>query len=394
MRLLCISPSYWPAFQFGGPIFSMHALNKALTKKGVEVTVYTTNAGLETSVGATGEVDDIDNVRVNYFLYSKLFHFFGSTGWHFSPALSRAISEKINTFDIVYIVAVWNYPVAIAAYYCRQNKKPYIISPRGLLYPYAARKKFYKKWLYYNLIAKRDLRSAAAIHYTTEDEKRACHAFLGLKNRAFVIPNGINLDEFNNLPDRYIFRQRYPVLKEKKIILFLGRINWKKGLDILIDAYRMLTSERSDLHLVIAGNDEAGYIKKVKGWIAKFGLKDKVTLAGMLIGKDKLQAYAASDIFILPSYSENFGMTAVEAMACAKPVIISDRVGISKEVQENNAGLVVGCSANGLCQAIKLLSDNASLREALSGNAKKMVARYYNIDVIAERMLGIFKEVC
>jgi len=393
MRLLCISSSYWPAFQFGGPIFSVHELNKTLAGKGTDVTVYTTNAGLEKSSHLAGAVD-LDNVKVNYFKYSRLLQFLGSTGWHFSLELSKAISAKVSTFDIVYIVGVWNYPMGIAAYYCRKNKKPYIISPRGLLYPFVTQKKFYKKWLYYNLITKKDLRAAAAIHYTSQDEKESCHSFLGLENKAFVIPNGINLSEFDNLPDRQIFRQRYPVLKEKKIILFLGRINWKKGLDVLIDAYRRLTRERGDVYLVIAGNDEAGYIEKVKGWINKYNLGDKVILTGMLVGRDKLAAYAASDIFILPSYSENFGMTTVEAMACKRPVIISNKVGIAREVQQNNAGLVVECNADELCKAIKSLSDDASFAETLSCNGKKMVAEYYNIDNIADRMSAIFRQVC
>lgn len=219
MRLLCVSPSYWPAFQFGGPIFSVHELNKRLASKGVEVSVYTTNAGLEKKPGSIGQ-RELDNIRVNYFAYSKLLHSLGSTGWHFSPAMSRAVSKNINNFDIVYIVAVWNYPAAITAYLCRRNKKPYIISPRGSLYPYVTQKKFYKKWFYYNLVTKRDLSFATAIHYTTQDEKEACHAHLGLKNRAFVIPNGINLAEFANLTDGQIFRQRYPALKEKKSFFF------------------------------------------------------------------------------------------------------------------------------------------------------------------------------
>lgn len=165
-------------------------------------------------------------------------------------------------------------------------------------------------------------------------------------------------------------------------------------MDILIDAYRMLASERSDVHLVIAGNDEDGYIVQVKDWVNKFGLEDKLTFTGMLIGQDKLEAYAASDMFVLPSYSENFGMTAVEAMACAKPVIISDRVGISQEIQENNAGIVVTPRATALCEAIKILLDNAGLAKTLSFNGQKLVARCYNIEDIAERMLAIFREVC
>jgi glycosyltransferase involved in cell wall biosynthesis len=308
--------------------------------------------------------------------------------------MTRAIENSINNFDLVYIVAVWNYPTAIAAYYCRKNKKPYIISPRGLLYPCVLKKKFYKKWLYYNLVTKRDLKLAAAIHYTSLDEKEACHEFLGLENKAFVVPNGINPAEFNNLPDARIFRERYPVLKNKKIILFLGRINWKKGLDILLDAYGVLAKEREDVHLVVAGNDEGGYIEKVKERVANLGLKRRVIFTGIVNDKVKLEAFAASDVFILPSYSENFGIAAVEAMACARPVIISERVGISREVKENNAGLVAEFSAEGIYRAIKLFLDNPAQAKILACNGQKMAIDSYNIESVAERMLDVFREVC
>ncbi len=392
MKVLCVIPSYWPAFQLGGPIFSVHQLNKTLALNGIDVTVYTTNDRLENDPNI-GRRADVDKVKINYFSYSRFLHFLGSTGWHFSLEMTRALRDQVKNFDLVYIVAIWNYPTAIAAYYCRKYKKPYIVSPRGLLYPYAVKKKLYKKWLYYNLISKKDLMCASAIHYTSEDEKEACHSFLGLKNRAFVIPNGINLAEFDKLPDAEVFRQRYALAKGNKIILFLGRINWKKGLDLLIDAYGRLLKERNDIYLVVAGNDEGGYLKKVEGWVKGFGVKGKVIFTGMLTGKNKLEAYAACDMFVLPSYSENFGMAAVEAMACVKPVIVSNNVGICREIKANNAGLVVECNANGICAALKSLLENPNLAKDLSLNAKSMVAKNYNIDDIAQRMLEAFEQV-
>ena len=152
MKLLCVIPSYWPAFQFGGPIFSVHELNKRIARNSIDVTVYTTNAGQEASLRANKQVD-LDNIKVNYFAYSKLFQFLGSTGWHFSLAMTRAIRQNLKRFDLVYILGAWNYPVAAAAYYCRRARKPYIISPRGQLYPYLIKKKLWKKGIYYNFIS-------------------------------------------------------------------------------------------------------------------------------------------------------------------------------------------------------------------------------------------------
>jgi glycosyltransferase involved in cell wall biosynthesis len=307
--------------------------------------------------------------------------------------MANALKENLKKFDIIYIVAIWNYPVAAAAYYCRKFKLPYIISPRGLLYPYVTAKKAWKKWPYYYLITKRDLNGATAIHYTTEDEAEKCHLPLGLKNRAFIIPNGIDLSEFKGLPVKEKLSQRYPVLRGKKVILFLGRINWKKGLDILVKAFGGLAKEREDLHLLIAGNDEAGYGKKVKRWVAELGLKDCVTFTGMLVGREKLEAYAASDIFAFPSYSENFGMTVIEAMACGIPVVISDKVGISSEIRENKAGIVVDTNVNSLYNGINLLLKNPVLRTELITNGRRLVQEHYDINKVAGETIKAYEEI-
>ncbi|MDI6889644.1 MAG: glycosyltransferase [Thermodesulfovibrionales bacterium] len=422
MKLLCVIPSYWPAFQYGGPIASNHNLNKALVKKGIDVTVYTTNVGLGERVPINKEVD-VDGVKVTYFGFMKFFEFMGTTGWQFSLPMTRALRKNIKNFDLVCVISVWNYPVTVASHYSRKYKKPYIISPRGLLYPYTTGKKSWKKLPYYYLVAKRDLKGAAAIHYTTDDEAEKCHLFLGLKNQAIVIPNGIDLSKFNDLPPKETFKERYPYLKDKKVILFLSRINWKKGLDILAKAFGMLAKERDDVHLLIVGNDEGGYSEKVKGWVKEYGMnyvdcglkgnpaevvkgtlhrggrlgikegiKDvHVTFTGMLTGQDKLKAYVGSDLFVLPSYSENFGMAAVEAMACGVPVVISNKVGIYKEIQENKAGIVVDTNAESLYKGIKSVLDNENLARELSTNGKKLVENYYDIDKVADRMMEVYE---
>lgn len=392
MKLLCVIPSYYPAFQFGGPIYSAHSLNKALVKKGVDVTVYSTSVGLDGKVLVNQEVE-VDGVKVTYFAFTKFFEFLGATGWQFSLPMRRALKNNLKAFDIVYIVAIWNCPTAVAVHYCKKYKKPYVISPRGHLYPYTAGKKSWKKLPYYHLIAKRDLKNAAAIHYTTEDEAEKCHSFLGLKNQAIIIPNGIVLSEFNDLPPKESLTNRYPILKDKKVILFLGRINWKKGLDILVKAYAELAKKGNDIHLLIVGNDEEGYGEKVKKWIKDYELWDRVTFTGMLTGKDKLQALVGSDVFVLPSYSENFGMAVVEAMASGLPVAISNKVGIYKEVGKNKAGIVVECNVESLYRGIKSVLDNENLAEELSINGKKLVENYYDIDKVADRMIEVYEKI-
>jgi glycosyltransferase involved in cell wall biosynthesis len=414
MNLLCVVPSYWPAFQFGGPIYSLHGLNKALVQKGVDITVYTTNVGLEDKFRIKDSGLRIqerwweavfDGVKVYYFAYARLLEFLGATGWQFSLPMARALKENVRKFDIVYILSVWNYPVAIASYYSSKFRKPYIISPRGMLYDFTLNKKAWKKLPYYYLIAKRDLKGAAAVHYTTTDEAEKTHSALGLKNKALVIPNGIDIKDYEIRANVDGLRERYPYLKDKKVILFLSRINWKKGLDILVSAYSKLIRERNNLHLLIAGNDEEGYKEKVKEFIKSHGLNyidsesgsmeydAQVTFTGMLTGKEKLEVLAGSDIFVLPSYSENFGVAIVEAMACGLPVVISNKVGIYREVQKNNAGIVVDTDVESIYKGMKHLLDNPAVKEEIARNGRKLVMEYYDINNVAERFIDALREL-
>lgn len=394
MKLLCVVPSYWPAFQFGGPIYSVHNLNKALVNKGVNVTVYTTNVGLDDGNVPINEEVNVDGVKVFYFKFIKFFEFLGTTGWQFSPQITKKLRENLKNFDIIYINAIWNYPTAVASYYCRKYSKPYILSPRGSLYPSTFMKKAWKKSLYYNLIARNILEGAKAIHYTTEDEAQQCHQFLRLNNKAIIIPNGLDLSEFNDLPNYESLRKKFPNLQNKKVILFLSRINWIKGMDILIEGFAKLKKEKKDVHLLIVGKDDGdNYIEKVKLWVKRYNLENFVTFAGQLTGKDKLVAYCGSDIFILPSYSENFGMVVIEAMACELPVIISDKVGLANEIKKNNAGIIIGTTADDVYRGLKTTLENQKVIDIMKKNAKKMVYELYDINRVADRMIEFFKEI-
>ena len=392
MKLLCVTPSYFPAFQYGGPIGSVHGLNKGLVKRGTDVTVYSTNVGLYGKVPVNQEID-VDGVKVIYFGFVNLFEFVGRSGWQLSRQMTNALRRNLKQFDVIHLHAIWNYPTAVAAYYCRRYKKPYIIAPRGSLYPYAIGKNAWKKWIYYTLIAKRDIQGASAIHFTTEDELERCHSFLGLRNEAIIVPNGIDIFEFENLPGRNCLSARYPLLNNKKVILFLGRIHWKKGLDLLAKAYGKLTRERGDVHLLIVGPDEGQNEKKVREWLKAEGVLERVTFTGMLTGKEKLETYAGCTLFVLPSYSENFGMAVIEAMTCGLPVVISDQVGIHREVAKDSAGLVVNCDSEQLAQAMIKLLDDTDLSQRMGKNGRRLVNERFTLDKIATKMIEAYERV-
>jgi glycosyltransferase involved in cell wall biosynthesis len=387
MRILIVASHYYPAFEYGGPIFSLHALSKAMADKGVEVTVYTTNACLEGVVPVDKEVD-LEGIKVTYFSRTRLLDFMGSRGWQHSFTLTRSLRKYTKSFDLVYILGVWSYPVLAAAHYSRKYDKPYFISPRGTLYPETLCKKWWKKVLYFRAIIKRYMQRASIVHYTSLDEAR-CHALLGLSSSTLVLPNGIDLSLFVELSEKQSFEHHYPQLKGKRVILFLGRLVWKKGLDILLGAYKEIAQQRSDVHLVIAGNDEGNFGSEVRQWAKNYGLSKRVTFTGMLAGARKLEAYYGSDVFVLPSYSENFGMTVVEAMACGLPVVISDKVGIHAEVKGANAGVIVECDKKSVYYGMISVLNDSNLAHRLAVNGIALVRDRYDIQKIAAGFIDV-----
>lgn len=389
MKVLHVIPSYYPAIKYGGPIQSVHLLNKSLVRKGVSVDVISTNAGLESCNNLRCDKwTNLEGVKVKYFSY------YGYEHYNFSPCLMAELLRCTGKYDLVHITAVWNFPVLAGSLASMIHGKPYIITPRGTIYEEKFNMKSRKKkLLYYSLIARRNLENASAIHFTTENEKDKVMNYLRLMNEGVVIPNGIDLTEYDLLVPKGTFKEQYPLLKNKKYILFLGRINFIKGLDILIEAFHELTKVYDNLFLVIAGPDNEEYGKKVKQWGIDRGILDKCIFTGMLSGTDKLAAYRDADIFVLPSYSENFGMTVVEAMACGVPVVITNKVGLYKEIEVYRAGEVVDTNSHSLYCGIKTLIENEDLRKKMVRNGVRLVRELYNIDNVADGMKALYERI-
>lgn len=389
MNILHIIPAYYPVMKYGGPIPAAHLLNKTLVKKAVNVDVFTTNAGLESENGfSSDEWKKIDDVKVKYFNY------YGYDGYSFSPGMLVELFKAVERYDIIHIDFVWNFPFLAGSLAGLFRKKPYLVTPMGTIYKEAIYiNSENKKMLYYKLIAGRCLKRASAIHFTSENEKDEVMDFLELNNRTIVIPHGLDLSEFDDLPAEGAFKQKYPAVKDKRYILFLGRINVKKGLDIIVKAFRELARIYEDLYLVVVGPDSEGYGEEVKMWLKESSLLDRAVFTGMLRGKEVLEAFVDAEAFILPSYSENFGMAVVEAMACGTPAIISDKVGIYREVEQNNGGIVVETNPQSLFEGIKRLLDNRELRREISKNGKRLVRQYYDINKVTDTMIKAYDEI-
>jgi len=370
MKILHVTPSYYPAVKYGGPIQSVHLLNKFLIKKGVDVDVFTTTAGLENENIVYDDWNVIDNVRVKYFKY------YGYEHYNFSPTIFIELTKRVSKYDLVHITAVWNFPVLVASLSCLIKNKPFIISPRGTInYEAINLRSKYLKRLYYNMLAKHYIKRASALHFTSQDEKDNVIKSLRLNNKFFIVPNGLDLSKFKKLPLKGAFKEKFPSLNGKRYILFLGRINLKKGIDILLESFKDVLGVYNDIYLVIVGSSDDNYLNILKKMIANMKIEDKVIFTGFLSGDEKLAAYVDAEFFVLPSRSENFGMSVIEAMACGLPVLVSDKVGISKEISINASGIVFENEINKLTKAISNLFEDKAKKETLSKNGKKLVER-------------------
>ncbi len=386
MKILHLIPSYWPAFERGGPIRSVHLLNKWLVKNGEDVTVYTTNIGLKNKV-EVGKEFLLDGVKVWYFPLTW-------RPWQYSCELHKKLKNTLKDFDLLHITSTFLSVSTLGAYYAKKFEKPYIISPRGNLMKEPLRKKSpLKKRIYISLIEKKNLAGAAAIHFTVDMENEEyVNQKLPLK-KAIIIPNGLDPEEFSSEAIKKIginFKEKFG--KDKKIILSLGRINWKKGFDTLIPAFAGVIKVESNAILVIAGEDD-GYKKTVESLIANHKLQNKVFFVGQLSGEERIAAYRDSDVFVLPSYSENFGMAPLESMAVGTAVVGTIAIGIASVVNEAQAGIMLEKNIESFKKSILEVLENPEKTKNMEEKAKKLVEEKFMMPKIADEWVKTYSDV-
>jgi glycosyltransferase involved in cell wall biosynthesis len=311
----------------------------------------------------------------------------------FSAPLTRWLGNHIRNYDLVHIHALFSYAAGPAALYAGRYGVPYIVAPHGMLNRWGmSRRRPWLKRLSFALMERRILAGAAAVQYTSEQECEEARE-LGVQTHATVIPLGIEIQEYENLPSPDHFLRCHPSLAGQTIILFMSRLDPKKGLDLLLPAFAQLHKTHPDTSLVLAGSGPSDFIASLQAQILDLGLADSVLMTGFLSGEDKLAALAASDLFVLASYSENFGIAPVEAMAAGLPVILSDRVGIGEEVQGAEAGLVVSCDVNAVAEALHCLVSSADLRRRLGDNARSLARDRFSSDVAAHRLVDLYRSL-
>ncbi len=308
----------------------------------------------------------------------------------FSIELYRYLKNNIHNFDIVHCHGIFHF--GSNAPFLFKNNIPKAITIHGLLDHWALGNGHWKKKIFSFLTQKKLLKSADLVQINNKDELQDLRKYLGYDHpNIAIVPNGMNLEELATLPPIGTFRAYFQIDMTKKIVLFMGRLNIKKGLDLLLPAFKKYTQQFDDALLVIAGPDD-GYQSETERFISENSLQSKIRLVGMLMDDLKKAALADATIFALPSYSEGFSIAVLEAMAANVPVLVSDRIGFDGFVAQYEAGYEVTLNVEGVYEGLVKLLQNEPYRKTVAQNAKQMVTEMFDIEVVAKRLLNEFEK--
>ena len=309
----------------------------------------------------------------------------------FSLDLYKYLKKHIHEYDIVHIHGIWHFG-SLAPFLIR-NKVPKIITIHGLLDKWAVNHHRWKKDLVTFLYQKKILAKADLIQVNNEDEEENVTEYLGYRPKNLVtIPNGIRLEEYTNLPAQRTFRRKFNVPDDKKMVLFMGRINIKKGLDLLLPAFANYLTVHDDALLILAGPED-GYLTETKKFIADHNLADRIRYVGMLTDTIKLAALADADLFVLPSYSEGFSIAVLEALAAGVPSLVSDRIGFGEYVRRNEAAYISPLTVEGVEKGLRSMLESQTTRELYASRGRQMVADHFDVAMVARRMIDAYSTV-
>ncbi|AGK60068.1 Glycosyltransferase [Archaeoglobus sulfaticallidus PM70-1] len=383
MKILQVIPYFVPAWGYGGPVRVAYELSKRLVEKGHEVTVYTTDT-LSKDSRVNKKVQEIDGIRVQYFpnLSNKL-------AWNhnifLSPSMISIVKKRIQNFDIIHMHEYRTFQNIVVYNYAKKYGVPYVLQAHGSL-PRMIAKQNLKKLFDFTWGYKILNDASKVIAVSKAEVKQYKHMGIS-KNKIVTIPNGLDVDKFKVLPENRKFKEKFHI--NKRIILFLGRIHKRKGIDFLIKSFFRLNIEKKDVVLVIAGPDD-GHKDKLIELVNRLKISNSVYFVGYL--DDNLSAYVDAEVLVYPSIHEIFGLVPFEAIMCGTPVIATDDCGCGEIIKETNCGFLVRYgNENDLKEKIKILLEKPEIGEKMVKKGKRYIVENLAWNKVAKKMEKVYE---
>jgi len=386
MKILQVVPYFPPAYAFGGPVKVSFQVSKELVQRGHEVVVYTSDAKDLVSRLSVEQVSYVDGIKVNYFRNIwvpklKLF---------LTPGLVSKVKEEVRQFDVIHLHEFRTFQNIIIHYYAMRYGVPYVLQAHGSLPRFTYLK--WLKWIYDKFFGYRLLRDASKVIALNKVEAEQYQSMDVQDERIAIVPNGIDLTEYSDLPPKKSFKERYNIPLESKLILYLGRIHQSKRIDLLINSFFLVLArfKCSSIILVLMGPDD-GYMDEAKSLAESLGIINSILFTGFVSAEDKRKALVDADIFVTPSFS-GFPMTFLEACATGTPIItttLGDKLGwINGKV-----GYVTSPTYYNMAEAIHAIVSNDELRGNFSRNCIKIVESNFSLEKVIDRLEHIYKKV-
>jgi glycosyltransferase involved in cell wall biosynthesis len=375
LKILQISASYKPAYVYGGPIMSVSMLAEQLIMAGESVDVFTTTAnGKEELPVVVGKPIIVDGVNTTYF------HRVTKDHTQFSPDLLIHVWKNAKNYDVIHVHAWWNLAAVLSCLVATWRKVPVVVSPRGTLSSYSfGNKNNTAKGLIHNLLTK-PLLKKCFIHTTSKNEYQAVQGII--KARAFFnIPNFIRLGEAKNYAE--------PEPKNYLKIIFLSRIEEKKGLDILLNA---LPNIKNPYRLSIVGDGNEDYVNTLKDLAVKNNIDQYIDWLGFH-GNDKFDLLHEHDLFVLPSYDENFGNAIIESLSVGTAVLIGENVGLADYVTENKLGWLCHTDPASVSDVINTISEQRHDLIRIKREAPAKILKDFDADYLVKKYIDMYNQI-
>ncbi len=386
MNILQVTLGFYPAQGWGGPVKVVHQNGRELTRRGHRVTVYCSNLVNKYEKIQPGTFErEMDGMRIVYFDAWNIKQWPGTLGPIWLPHLPAYVRREIETFDVVHINGYRSpmiLPIVSAA---RRAGIPIVTQPHGAM-PVIVNSQTVKR-LYDRVFGQAELKGISALIALQESERQQALAHRVPPERIVILPNGIDPADMEQAPPPGSFRRRLGIAPEQPLILFLGRINKKKGPDMLVEAFAQLPNRAA--HLVIAGPDD-GQLAEVQSLIQKHGLQGRISLPGLVTGPDVLAAFRDSDLFVLPCRADTFPVVIMEACLAGTPMVITDRCEIAHLVQDQAAEVVPFDPAR-FAQAMDELLTNGEKYKRYKANCARLIAETFSIRAVVDQLEGLYR---